>query len=145
MREGILQSKSIGHALARDVIEGAQRRADELGITIAVALVDAAGNLVAAGRMDGAPFGVTILAIDKAFTAAAFGAPTDSWQQSTQPGGADWGMHTSLGGRLTVYPGGLPILAEGDVVGAVGVSGGEGDQDADCARSGVSSIGLMPG
>lgn len=54
-------------------------------------------------------------------------------------------MHTSLGGRLTVYPGGVPILAEGDVVGAVGVSGGEGDQDADCARSGVSSIRLMPG
>lgn len=93
--------------------------------------------------MDKAPFGVTALAIDKAFTAAAFAAPTDAWQHSTQPGGADWGMITSRGGRLTVYPGGVPILCDSVVVGAIGVSGGEGCQDADCARAGIKGAGLI--
>lgn len=145
MTAGIRETKQIGWGLAREVVEGAHRRAGELGIAVAVAVVDPTGNLVAAGRMDRAPIGVSTLAVDKAFTAAALGAPTETWQQSTQPGGADWGLHTSLGGRLTVYPGGLPIVVGDDIVGAVGVSGGEGRQDADCARSGIESVGLAAG
>jgi uncharacterized protein GlcG (DUF336 family) len=115
MTEGIRESRSVTYASARAAVEGAHRRAEMLGIAAAAAAVDGAGNIVAVGRMDDAPFGVTSIAIDKAFTAAAFAAPTDAWQHSTQPGGADWGMHTSLSGRLTVYPGGVLSGADGNL------------------------------
>jgi uncharacterized protein GlcG (DUF336 family) len=82
------------------------------------------------------------LAIDKAYTAAALAAPTHVWQESTQPGGDDWGMQTSLAGRLIVYPGGLPLVEDGHIVGALGVSGGEGTQDLACARQAIADAGL---
>ena len=125
---------------ARRLISEARDEADRNGWALAIAVVDGGGNLLSVDRMDGAPFGVTAIAIDKAHTAVAFGAPTDIWEESTKPGGANWGLHIALGGRMTVYPGGLPISIGDTVVGGVGVSGAAGAEDKQCAEAAVAAL-----
>jgi cob(I)alamin adenosyltransferase len=138
--DDLITRQDMGHGLARRLAEGAFAQAAELGIPIAVAVVDAGGNLVAVDRMDGAQTVAAPLAIDKAWTAAACAAPTDAWAQSTAPGGDDWGMSTALGGRIVVMPGGLPVMAGGQVVGGIGVSGGEGHEDRKCADAALAAV-----
>lgn len=124
---------------AQTMIERALAHADEIGIEIAVAVVDPGGHVVASARMDAAPFGTMSIAVDKGFTAVSLAEPTGLWQPSTQPGGDNWGMHVSMAGRLTVYPGGEPVVRDGRVVGGVGVSGGAGAQDKACAEYAISA------
>jgi uncharacterized protein GlcG (DUF336 family) len=136
----LITRQDLGRALARRLIAAAVAEAEAIGVPMAVAVVDAGGNLVAVERMDGAQTVGVPLAIDKAWTAAVCAAPTDAWAQTTAPGGDDWGMSTALGGRIVVMPGGLPVLADDTVVGAVGVSGGEGHEDRRCAQAALSAI-----
>jgi uncharacterized protein GlcG (DUF336 family) len=84
-------------------------------------VVDRGGNLVAAARMDGAQLAALSLATDKAYTAVSFGFPTSAWVDSSAPGGSDWGLGSTLGGRSVVFPGGVPLYADGELVGALGV------------------------
>jgi uncharacterized protein GlcG (DUF336 family) len=106
------------------------------------AVVDVGGNLVAALRMDGAQKVALPLASDKAYTAVALGAPTETWSGSTAPGGDDCGMASALGGRLVVFAGGLPIQVDGTVIGGVGVSGAAATVDRACACAGLVAAGL---
>jgi uncharacterized protein GlcG (DUF336 family) len=115
------------------VLRRAEEFASEAGLCVAVVVVDSAGHPVAAERMDGAPFPVLAVAQEKAWTAAAFGTPTATWRESSQPGAAYWGMTNSLGGRFSVLTGGAPLMADGRVIGGVGVSGGDDTQDHSCA------------
>lgn len=135
-----LTRQDMSAELARRVIEVALTHAAALGILIAAAVVDAGGNLVAFERMDGAQIVAGPLAIDKAWSAVACGAPTDVWAATTQPGAVDWGFNTALGGRVVVMPGGVPVLVRRQLIGAIGVSGGEGFQDRDCAETAVGSL-----
>lgn len=114
--------------------------ASALGIPVSVAVVDASGDLVRFARMDGALPVSGALAIDKAWTAAACRSATEDWTRITQPGGEEWGFNTALGGRIVVQAGGVPIVLSGEIIGAVGVSGGSLTQDAACAREGVTAI-----
>lgn len=141
----ILVHQEVGAELARQLIQAAQSRAKELGVAVAVAVVDRGGQLVALDRMDGTAICGAPIAIDKAFSAVACAAPTDAWAGSTAPGGRDWGMASGLGGRMVVYPGGLPVIANGDVIGGIGVSGAEGHQDKACALFAVADSGLSSG
>ena len=71
-------------------------------------------------------------------TAAATLAPSALWFGTTQPGGADWGMTMALAGRFTAMPGGLPAMAGNEVIGAIGISGGEAAQDVRCAEAALA-------
>ncbi|MGY1695531.1 MULTISPECIES: GlcG/HbpS family heme-binding protein [unclassified Geodermatophilus] len=128
--------------LALTVLAGVRAEAERRGAAMGAAVVDAGGNLVAAIRMDGAQLVALPLATDKAYTAVALDAPTETWAGSTAPGGADWGMSTALGGRLVVFAGGLPIHADGALVGGVGVSGAAAAVDRACALAGLAAAGL---
>ena len=128
--------------LAHRILAGVQAEAERRGAAMGAAVVDAGGNLVAAIRMDGAQLVALPLATDKAFTAVALGAPTETWARSTAPGGNDWGMATALGGRLVVFAGGLPIRVDGALIGGVGVSGAAAAVDRACAGSGLAAAGL---
>ena len=128
----------MGAELARRLVQAALERARSLGIAVAAAVVDSGGNLVAFERMDGAQIVAAPLAIDKAWSAVACDAPTDAWVTTTQPGAADWGFNTALGGRVIVMPGGVPVRLANQLVGGIGVSGGEGFQDRDCAETAVA-------
>jgi uncharacterized protein GlcG (DUF336 family) len=104
-------------------------------------VVDGAGHVIASQRMDGASLGAMRLAVGKAYTAALWGMRTGDFTQSTQPGGADWGFNTT-DDRIVVYAGGLPLYADGKLVGAVGASGGTPDQDEACVKSAALCAGF---
>jgi uncharacterized protein GlcG (DUF336 family) len=135
-----ISREDMGAELAEQMVQAALERARSLGIVIAAAVVDSGGNLVAFERMDGAQIVAAPLAIDKAWSAVACNSPTDAWVSTTQPGAPDWGFNTALGGRVVVMPGGVPVRHANQLVGGVGVSGGEGWQDRDCAEAAAAVL-----
>jgi uncharacterized protein GlcG (DUF336 family) len=107
-------------------------------------VVDAAGHVIASQRMDGAALGAMRLAIGKAYTAALWGMPSGDFATSTQPGGDDWGFNAT-DERIVVYAGGLPLFADGELVGGAGASGGTPEQDEACVRDAALAVGFGAG
>jgi len=132
----------VSSELARGLVDAVHAECARRGLALAAAVVDRGGNLVVAARMDGAQLGALSLAIDKAFTAASFGFPTSDWVHSSAPGGSDWGLGTSLGGRAVVFPGGIPLYLDGALIGGLGVSGTASTVDEECALAALASCGL---
>jgi len=132
--------KSIDIATAERAIAAAAKKATELGLKMCIAISDESGDLKAFGRMDGAPKLSIQIAEDKAFTAASYGLPTHVWYDfiKDDPPLLHGITHTP---RLIVYGGGFPIVLEGEVVGAIGISGGHYKQDMECARAALQAIG----
>ncbi|WP_431474167.1 heme-binding protein [Marinobacter sp. KM021] len=122
---------------ARLLIKGASEKARDIGVPMCIAVVDESGNLVAFERMDGGKTTSVIIAQDKAFTAAAARKATHEYNAANVPGNLAFGIHTEVGGRLSTVGGGLPVLANGEVVGGIGVSSGTPQQDMDCAQAGI--------
>ncbi len=81
------------------------------------------------------------LAVGKAFTAVAWATPSGEFGPSTQPGGGDWGWNTT-DPRIVVYAGGIPLLVDGELVGAIGASGGTAQEDEDCVRAAAGALGF---
>jgi uncharacterized protein GlcG (DUF336 family) len=125
---------------ARRVIAAGEDRAREIEQPQNIAVVDAGGNLVAHIRMDGAWIGSVDIAINKAFTARAFDLPTSELAADSQPGGQFYGIQESNKGRIMIFAGGIPLKRDGKVVGAVGVSGGDGDQDTAVAEAAAEAF-----
>lgn len=125
--------------------DAAVSHARRLGLRINVAVCDGSGTLLAFRRMHGAFLHSVDIAIDKAYTAASFGFPTDRWMSLI---GQDEALRVGLPlrARLVVFGGGLPVRAhDGVLVGGIGVSGGSAQQDEDCARAGLLAIGAWQG
>jgi uncharacterized protein GlcG (DUF336 family) len=125
---------------ARKVIAAAESKAKALGQPMNIAVADAGGNLVAHVRMDGAWMGSIDISIKKAFTARAFDIATKDLAQHSQSGGQFFGIHASNDGRIMIFAGGVPLKRDGRVVGAIGVSGGSGEQDHAVAEAGASAF-----
>jgi uncharacterized protein GlcG (DUF336 family) len=125
---------------ARKIIEAAEKRAKKLGQPMNIAVVDSGGNLVAHVRMDGAWVGSIDISINKAWTARAFDISTKELSTMAQPGQDFYGIHVSNHGRVMIFAGGVPLKRDGLVVGAVGVSGGTGDQDQEVAEAGANAF-----
>lgn len=128
--------------LAQSLVSAAKMEASERGVRLAFVVVDRAGNPVCALRDDGAQLGAPSLAADKAYTAAAFGMPTGAWTDNSAPGGSDWGLAGTLTGRAIVFPGGVPLYAQGQLIGALGVSGAASVVDEQCALTAAATVGL---
>jgi len=122
---------------ARVLIEGARARATEIGVPMCIAITDDSGNLIAFERMDGGKVTSTIIAMDKAYTAAGAKKATHEYGEISQPGKPAYGISSAIGGRLMVVGGGLPILVDGAVVGGIGISSGTPAQDQDVAQAGI--------
>ena len=125
---------------ARRVIAAGESAARELGQPMNIAVVDAGGNLIAHERMDGAWIGSIDISINKAFTARAFDLETEALAPNAQPGNQFFGIHGSNHGRIMIFAGGVPLVSNGEVVGAVGVSGGDGKQDQAVAEAAASAL-----
>lgn len=132
----------ISSVMAQRLVAEVHAECNRRGLRLAAAVVDGGGNLVAAARMDDAQLGALGLATDKAFTAASFGFPTSAWVASSAPGGSDWGLGTTLGGRAVVFPGGIPLFHDGQLIGGLGVSGAASTVDEACAISAARACGL---
>jgi uncharacterized protein GlcG (DUF336 family) len=125
---------------AMRVVEAARAKADEIGVPMDIAVVDAGNNLTAFARMDGAWLGSIDIAQNKAYTARAFDMPTKALVPLVQPGQPLYGIEASNDGNLIVFAGGIPLTDGGDVVGAIGVSGGSVEQDQEVAEAGVAAF-----
>ncbi len=128
--------------VAELLLAGVKAEAVARGLSLAAVVVDRGGNTVASMRMDGAQLGAGSLALDKAVTAASFGFPTAAWATSSAPGGSDWGLAHTLGGRAIVFPGGVPVFAQTNLIGALGVSGAASEVDDACAVIAVQAQGF---
>jgi uncharacterized protein GlcG (DUF336 family) len=125
---------------ARKVIAAAEKKAVEIGQPMNIAVADAGGNLVAHVRMDGAWLGSIDISIKKAFTSRAFDITTKDLSTHSQSGGQFFGIHASNDGRIMIFAGGIPLKRGGKVVGAIGVSGGSGEQDHTVAEAGAAAF-----
>ena len=127
--------------LALKLLDGVRAEAEARSLALAISVVDAGGHVVAAQRMDGAALGAMRLADGKAYTAVLWGTRTGDFTESTQPGGADWGWITT-DPRIVVYAGGIPLLADGQLVGGLGASGGTADEDEACVVVAAEALGF---
>ena len=126
-------------AEANRAVEGAIAAATEMGIKINVAVVDGGGRLLAFNRMDGAIWGGAYGSQGKAVASAAFGRSSGELQErATTP--IISGILAAEGGHGIPSQGGLPIIRNGVVEGAVGVGGGTSQQDEDCSAAGIAKI-----
>lgn len=125
---------------AQAVIDAARRKAEEIGVPMNIAVVDEGGNLKAFARMEKAWLGSIQIAQDKAYTARAFDMATKDLGKLSQPGEPVYGIHSTNGGRVVIFPGGIPLKEGDEIVGAVGVSGGLPDQDHEVAEAGVDAF-----
>ncbi len=125
---------------ARRIIAAAEKKADELGQPMNIAIVDEGGNLLAFERMENAWRGSIDISINKAFTSRAFDITTKDLGNNSQPGQQFFGIHASNGGRIMIFAGGIPLKKDGKVVGAVGISGGSGEQDHSVAEAAAAAF-----
>jgi uncharacterized protein GlcG (DUF336 family) len=124
---------------ARRIIAAAERKAEEIGQPMNIAVADAGGNLIAHVRMDNAWLGSVDISIKKAWTSRAFDIPTKDLAEHSQSGGQFFGINASNNGKVMIFAGGIPIKKRGKVVGAIGVSGGSGEQDHAVAAAGAKA------
>ena len=122
---------------ARKIIAAATKKAEELGQPMCLAVVDEGGNLLAFERMENAWRGSIDIAMSKAFTSRAFDITTKDLGDNSGPGQQFFGIHASNHGRIMIFAGGVPLRQNGAVVGALGVSGGSGEQDHSVAVAGA--------
>ena len=135
----VIKKHSISTELAQKMVNEAVAKARELGVTENVAILDDGGNLKAFSRMDGAPIPSIEIAQNKAYT-ALFGVSTEEFFNFIQ------GDPSLLAGiptlaRVAAWGGGFPIKVNGEIVGAIGVSGAPAVQnDVDCARAALALV-----
>jgi uncharacterized protein GlcG (DUF336 family) len=131
---------SINLETARKIIAAAEKKATEIGQPMNIAIADDGGNLVSHVRMDKAWIGSIDISIKKAWTSRAFEIATKDVAQHCQSGGQFFGIHASNDGKVMIFAGGIPLKRDGKVVGAIGVSGGSGDQDHAVAEAGAKAF-----
>ena len=125
---------------ARKIIAAAESKAAEIGQPMNIAVADSGGNLIAHVRMDGAWLGSIDISIKKAYTSRAFDISTRDLAEHSQSGGQFFGIHASNDGRIMIFAGGIPLKRDGKVIGAIGVSGGSGEQDHAVAEAGAAAF-----
>jgi glc operon protein GlcG len=126
------------------IISAAKKKGADLGVKVNIAVVDDGGHLLAFARMDGARPASGYTALTKAVTGATFRQETGPLPMKGEP---DLLLNLSLqnaaqasGGKVTTLKGGVPIVIDGQVIGAVGVGGGTGAQDAEVAKAGIQAM-----
>jgi len=139
----MIRQSMIDAAEAEAVIAAAARKAEEIGVPQNIAVVDGAGHLVAFRRMDGAKFMSIEIAIAKAFTAAGARRKTAEMMPVTLPGQPGFGIQNLHGGRITALGGGVPLIRDGEVVGAIGVSSGSVAEDVTVAEAAAEFFHTM--
>jgi uncharacterized protein GlcG (DUF336 family) len=118
---------------AKLMIEAAKAKSAEIGVLESICVVDAGGFPLALERMDGARVTGPQIAWNKAFTAAGHKRSTHLFNTPPNgpalPGNEAYGIQWSFDGKFAVFVGGFPIVVNGEVIGGIGLSGGNGEQD----------------
>ena len=122
---------------ANRMVQAALSKADELGVSVSIAVSDAGGNLLAFNRMAGASAISATVAQGKAAASAGFGRASGSLQAASPVIQA---VISAMGGRMLPAQGAVPVLKDGELVGAIGGSGATAQQDEDCAQAGLDAL-----
>jgi uncharacterized protein GlcG (DUF336 family) len=130
---------------AAELVAAALHRSAQIDCPVSVAVVDETRELVAFARLPGAPLFTAEVARAKAFTARSLGVATHEVGRLTGPGQPLYLLETIGGGSVTTIGGGLPLMREGRLVGAIGVSGGTVEQDIDIAEHALTARGTEAG
>jgi len=129
---------------AKHMIEAAKKKSEEIGVLESIAIVDDGGYVIALERMDGARITGPEIAIAKAFTAAGHKRSTHLFNQEPNgpalPGNEAFGIQHMLNGKFAVFVGGFPIVVDGQVIGGVGLSGGNGEQDTAAGLAALQAL-----
>jgi uncharacterized protein GlcG (DUF336 family) len=128
---------------AQRAAEAAAQKAVELGARVNVSVVDTAGLPVAFLRMAGAPLHSISLCEDKAYTAVSFGIPTSAWAEELKNHSEAVRQGLLQRPRAALFGGGVPIVIDGVLAGAIGVSGASEQQDEQCAKAGLAACGWL--
>src|SRR5690625_3604668 len=123
--------------IAKQLIDGAEKEAQKLGVQMVISVVDEGGNLIAVHRMDDAWLASIDIAQNKAWTSVALKMPTSNLAEATVPNAELYGLNTTNNGRLVVFGGGIPLVENDRVIGAVGVSGSSVEHDVQVAQAAV--------
>ena len=139
--DGLVSRHDLSLDLALSLLARVREEAEARDLSLAVAVVDGGGRVLASQRVDGTALGAMQLAVGKAFTAVSWATPSGEFGPSTQPGGDDWGWNTT-DPRIVVYAGGIPLLVDGELVGAIGASGGTAQEDEECVLAAATALGF---
>jgi glc operon protein GlcG len=142
--KGLIEHRHLSLDLGLELLSRARTEAEARSLDLAFCVVDPGGHPIASQRMDGVALGAMRLAAGKAHTAVLWGTRSGLFMDSTQPGGEDWGFNAT-DDRIVVYAGGLPLFADGLLVGGVGASGGTAEQDEACVETAALSLGFTLG
>ena len=126
---------------AESILAAAKAKVSEMGAKMSVSVVDPRGDLIAMFRVDGAPWRTPSISRGKAVAAACFGRPSGELTENAQSP-VMRGLMAMEGGHMIPGQGALPVYRSGELIGAVGASGGTGQQDEDAAQTGIESLGL---
>ena len=126
-------------AEANLILDAAQKKAEEIGVPEVLCVADHAGYPVALRRLDGGKVTSVQIAMNKAFTAAGHRKPTHHYKNAL-PGEEAFGIFTQHEGRFTVFVGGFPIMVDGQCVGSIAASGGNGEQDIAVCEAGIAAF-----
>lgn len=137
------RSRCVPHAVAQILAGASQAAAVEMGIPMAIAVVDAEGGAQLFTRMDGTLPVSSELAVSKAYTAAILRMSSAEVGKQAQPGAALYGIESTHNGRIVLFGGGIPLYLNGEVAGAVGVSGGSVEEDIVVATQAVELLRKM--
>ena len=135
-----MSTNSVTLAEARTIIAAATKKAEELGQPMNIAVVCSGNHLLAFERMPDAWLGSVDIAIKKAWTSRAFDISTKDLGDNSQPTQQFFGINASNDGKVMIFAGGIPLLRDGKVIGAIGVSGGSGAHDHAVAEAGVAAL-----
>lgn len=129
---------------ARHMVQACLRKAEEIGVLETVCIVDDGGFPILMERMDGARITGPQIAWNKAFTAAGHKRSTHLFNQAPNgpalPGNEAYGIQLSFEGRFAAFVGGFPVVVDGAVIGGVGLSGGNGEQDTACGLAALQAL-----
>jgi uncharacterized protein GlcG (DUF336 family) len=128
---------------AQRAAEAAARKAEELGARVNVSVVDASGTPMAFLRMAGSLLHSMSICEDKAYTAVSFGIPTSAWAEQMKEFSELVRQGLLQRPRTAFFGGGVPIVIDGVLAGAIGVSGASEQQDEQCARAGLAACGWL--
>lgn len=139
---GVILTK-LNLEVAKEIIAASEKEAKNIDVRMVISIADAGGNLIATHRMDDAWIASIDIATNKAWTSVALKMPTENLEEETVPSGSLYGLNTTNDGRIVVFGGGIPLEVDGQVVGAIGVSGSAVSDDIQVAKAGADAFNKL--
>ncbi|MGA9402561.1 GlcG/HbpS family heme-binding protein [Haladaptatus sp.] len=133
-------SETITLETAKQLIDAAERKAEEIGVPSVITVANPDGNMIAQHRMDDAWLASVNISRNKAYTSAALEMPTHELAEPSQPGNSLYGLQTTDDSRIVIFGGGFPLERNGEIVGTIASSGGQVDEDMTVARAGIDQF-----